>query len=118
MVVSEVVRAPAGADLKVQKIGLVGAQNVSAKDAFIVPLGSGRSPMGNTPYPPAANMTWEARVPAVNATIKAGEDANLLLVVSRSGALDGSATGMRLDWAGGSKTNTTSYQFRSVCGGA
>ncbi|MBM2618402.1 hypothetical protein JIG36_22845 [Actinoplanes sp. LDG1-06] len=115
MVVGEVVRAPAGADLTVKKVALVDAKNVEGGKAFIVPLGSGRTPIGTAAYPPAANQTWEARVPAENATIRAGEEANLLVVVARGGALDGSAAGMRIDWLGGSKTNTTTYQFRTNC---
>jgi hypothetical protein len=118
MVVGAVLRAPAGADLVVQKIGLDGAKGVEPGKAFIVPLSSGRTPIGNTNYPPAANATWQSRIPAENATVRAGEEANLLLVVSRSGALDGSATGMRIDYLGGTKTNTTTYQFRSDCSSA
>ncbi|GAB2577898.1 hypothetical protein Aab01nite_10780 [Paractinoplanes abujensis] len=118
MVVGEVVQAPAGADLVVQKIGLADAKNVDIEKAFIVPLSSGRRPISTANYPPAANSTWAARMPAENATIRAGEQANLLLVVSRKTALDGSATGMRIDWLGGSKTNTTTYEFRAACGGA
>ncbi|HET6479068.1 MAG TPA: hypothetical protein VFG35_03360 [Actinoplanes sp.] len=118
MLLGEVLRAPAESDLVVQKIGLAGAQGVKAGKAFIVPLSSGRKPIGNANYPPAANMTWESRVPAENATVRAGEEANLLLAVSRSGALDGSAAGMRVDYAGGFKINTTTYQFRASCGGA
>ncbi|WP_250008697.1 hypothetical protein [Actinoplanes sp. M2I2] len=115
MVIGAVMRAPGDADLVVQKIGLDGAQGVKAGKAFIVPLGSGRTPIGNTNYPPAANVTWDSRVPAENATVRAGEEANLLLVVSRSGTLDGSATGMRIDYLGGTKTNATTYQFRTDC---
>ena len=118
MVIGAVVRAPAGADLVVEKIGLADARNVDTDKTFIVPLGSGRAPIGTAPYPPAANSTWAARVPAEKATIRAGEEANLLVVVSRKGTLDGSASGMRLDWLGGSKTNTTTYEFRAACGGA
>jgi hypothetical protein len=115
MVVGAVMRAPGGSDLVVQKIGLDDARGIKAGKAFIVPLGSGRTPIGNTNYPPAANATWESRVPAENATVRAGEEANLLLVVSRSGAMDGSAQGMRIDYLGGTKTNTTTYQFRTDC---
>jgi hypothetical protein len=115
MVLGEVVRAPKGADLVVQKIELVDAQNIDASKAFIVPMDSGLDPIDNAPYPPSANGTWAARIPAANATIRAGEQANLLIVVTRSGAQDGSATGMRLDFLGGSKTNATSYQFRTSC---
>ncbi|GID30899.1 hypothetical protein [Paractinoplanes brasiliensis] len=118
MVVGEVVRAPAGADLVVQKVGLVDARNVAATEAFIVPLGSGHAPIASAAYPPAANSTWGARMPAANATIRAGEQANLLVVVERPSPLDGSAAGMRIDWLGGSKTNTTTYEFRAACGGA
>nr|WP_221374596.1 hypothetical protein [Actinoplanes polyasparticus] len=115
MVVGDVLRAPAGSDLVVQKIALAGAKGVKAGKAFIVPLSSGRTPIGNANYPPAANPTWDFRMPAENATIRAGEEANLLLVVSRSGALDGSASGMQIDYLGGSKVNTTTYQFRGDC---
>ncbi len=118
MVVGAVMRAPGGSDLVVKKIGLDGAKGVKTDKAFIVPLGSGRSPIGNANYPPAAHAAWESRVPAENATVKADEEANLLLVVSRSGALDGSATGMRLDYLGGTKTNSTTYTFRSDCSSA
>ncbi|MBL7259895.1 hypothetical protein [Paractinoplanes lichenicola] len=118
MVIGEVVRAPAGADLVVKKIGLVDAKNVDTDKAFIVPLGSGRRPLSSAAYPPAANSTWAARMPAENATIRAGEEANLLLVVSRKSALDGSAAGMQIDWLGGSKANTTTYEFRADCAGA
>jgi hypothetical protein len=115
MMVGEVLRAPAGSDLVIQKISWAGAKGVQAGKAFVVPLSGGRTPIGNVNYPPAANPTWAFRAPAEGATIPAGEEANLLLVVSRSGALDGSATGMQIDYLGGSKTNTTTYQFRGDC---
>lgn len=115
MILGDVLRAPANSDLVVQKIGLAGAKGVKAGKAFIVPLAGGRTPIGNANYPPAANPTWEFRVPAENATIHAGEQANLLLVVSRSGTLDGSASGMQIDYVGGTKVNTTTYQFRGDC---
>ena len=113
-VVGEVVRAPADDDLVVKKLSLEGAQGVAATEAFVVLL-NGRPPIVTANYPPADNQTWESRVPAENARIRAGEQANLLLVVNRGGSSDGSATGMRLDYADGSQTGTTSYQFRTAC---
>ncbi|MGK5682729.1 hypothetical protein [Actinoplanes sp. URMC 104] len=118
MVIGDVVRAPADADLVVQKISLADARGVTTGKAFLVPLGSGRTPISTAVYPPAANSTWASRMPAENATVRAGEEANLLLVINRSGPLDGSAAGMRIDYAGGSRTNTTTYQFRTDCGAA
>ena len=118
MVVGEVLRAPAGIDLTVEKISLVDARGIDAVKAFIVPLASGRNPISTAAYPPSANQTWEARVPAANATIRAGEQANLLLVVTRTGALEGSATAMQINYLGGAKANATSYQFRDSCSAA
>jgi len=118
MVVGEVLRAPVGADLTVEKIGLVDGRGVDATKAFIVPLASGRTPIATAAYPPSANTTWEARVPAANATIRAGEQANLLLVVTRTGVMEGSATALQITYLGGAAANTTSYQFRDNCSAA
>ncbi|WP_127506601.1 hypothetical protein [Actinoplanes solisilvae] len=116
MVVGAVVRAPAGADLVIKNLSLEEPQGVQATEAFVVLL-NGRAPILNANYPPSTNQTWESRIPAAKATVRAGEEANLLVVVKR-GALDGSAAGMRLDYDGGSQTNSTTYQFRANCGAA
>ncbi len=115
MVVGEVITATPGADLVISKISLVGARGIDAGKAFVVPLGSGHAPISTAAYPPVANSSWESRQPAANATVSAGQQANVLVVVTRSGSLDGSATGMQVDYLGGSATNTTTYQFRESC---
>jgi len=112
----------------VQSVTLPGAYGLTMTRAWLVPVGQtgngGTMTVGaGWPYPPSftalVRSVWAQRRPAVGATIKPGQDLNLVFGLTRTTANAGKSSGPAITYTAGGSTYTvqekTSLMVASTC---
>jgi hypothetical protein len=98
MLWGDFIRVPEGEQVTISAIGLVDADGIEVKDAWIAPPLEGA--LGASEYPPVASPSWDARVPAQGAEAQGGHN-NVVLLLERTGEEQGTATAMRVEYSAG-----------------
>lgn len=115
----DVLTAPAGREVTVTGAELVGASGVTLDSSELMPIVGGDA-IGSSEFPPLNPPAgWEQRADIEGATLAAGTDANLLMVLTRSGTEPGKLDAVRVDYTVDgktySKTGTTAYELNGAC---
>jgi hypothetical protein len=115
----------------IQSVGLPGARGLAATKMWLVPIyrdpktGNFLDLGAGFPYPPAysaaARWSWAKRRPAVGATIKPGQDLNLVFGLTRTTTKSGRSPGPVITYSAGGPSYIvamkTSLVVAGNCGG-
>ncbi|MEJ5947059.1 hypothetical protein WDZ17_17350 [Pseudokineococcus basanitobsidens] len=98
--------------LLITDVRLLEADDLALEHAFVLPE---EGMVGSWAYPPVDIPGWNQRVNAVGAVLRPGERASLVVGVYRTGAAQGSARALAVEYtvdgAATERTNTTSMKI-------
>jgi len=98
MLWGDFIRVPEGAHVTVSAADLVDADGIEVKNAWLAPPLDGA--LGASEFPPVASPSWDARVAAAGAEAQDGYN-NVILLIERTGEVQGTATAMRVAYSAG-----------------